>query len=90
MRRQAIRQINLRITEQLRRKIEAEAAERQISTNQLMTQLLKDGLDKPPEKFVDALAKALVKQLGAVAPPPGRVLPPDQRAAATRQERGRQ
>ena len=45
-RRNPIRQINLRITEQLRQQLEAVATERRISTNQLMRQLLEDGLNK--------------------------------------------
>jgi predicted HicB family RNase H-like nuclease len=44
-RREPIRQINLRVTETLRRKLETAALERQISTNQLMRLLLEDGLD---------------------------------------------
>jgi hypothetical protein len=43
-RREPIRQINLRITETLRRKLETAALERRISTNQLMRLLLEDGL----------------------------------------------
>jgi hypothetical protein len=70
-----IRQINLRITEQLRRKLEAAAAERQISTNQLMGQLLEEGLEDKAESFAQRVARAVVKQLGAVAPPPGQSAP---------------
>jgi HicB family len=44
-RRKPIRQINLRIAEQLRQKLEIAAKERGISTNQLMRQLLEDGLE---------------------------------------------
>jgi hypothetical protein len=44
-RREPIRQINLRLTETLRRKLETAALERQISTNQLMRLLLEDGLE---------------------------------------------
>ena len=44
-RRKPIRQINLRISEELRRKLEAAAQERRISTNELMRQLLEDGLE---------------------------------------------
>jgi hypothetical protein len=58
------RQINLRIDEELRRKLEATAKERQISTNQLMTQLLEDGLNKSPEKFAQSVAMAVVQELG--------------------------
>jgi len=50
MRRRKIRQINLRLTEPLRARLEAAAAERQISTNQLMRQLLEDGLDPKPKQ----------------------------------------
>jgi ribosome recycling factor len=45
-RRKPIRQINLRITEQLRQRLESAAQERRISTNELMRQLLEDGLEK--------------------------------------------
>ena len=45
MRRKPIRQINLRIDEALRRKLEATAKERGISANQLMRQLLEDGVE---------------------------------------------
>ena len=45
MRRKPIRQINLRIDEALRRKLEATAKVRGISANQLMRQLLEDGLE---------------------------------------------
>jgi hypothetical protein len=48
-----IRQINLRITEPLRRRLEIAAKERQISTNQLMGQLLETGLE---DKLEDKLA----------------------------------
>ena len=44
-RRKPIRQINLRITEQLRQRLESAAQERRISTNELMRQLLEDGLE---------------------------------------------
>ena len=44
-RRKPIRQINLRISEELRRKLEKAAQERRISTNELMRQLLEDGLE---------------------------------------------
>jgi hypothetical protein len=44
-RRKPIRQINLRITEQLRQRLESTAQERRISTNELMRQLLEDGLE---------------------------------------------
>jgi len=44
-RRKPIRQINLRITEQLRQRLETAAQERRISTNELMRQLLEDGLE---------------------------------------------
>ena len=45
MRRKPIRQINFRIDEALRRKLEATAKERGISANQLMRQLLEDSLE---------------------------------------------
>jgi hypothetical protein len=45
-RRKPIRQINLRITEQLRQRLGSAAQERRISTNELMRQLLEDGLEK--------------------------------------------
>src|SRR5262249_27504645 len=44
-RRKPIRQINLRITEQLRQRLESAAQERRISTSELMRQLLEDGLE---------------------------------------------
>jgi hypothetical protein len=44
-RREPIRQINLRTTETLRRKLETAAAERRISANELMRLLLEDGLE---------------------------------------------
>jgi len=40
-----------------------------------MNQLLEDGLDNKAENFAERVAKAVVKQLGAVAPPPGRSAP---------------
>ena len=45
MRRKPIRQINLRIDEALRRKLETAAKDRRISINQLMRQLLEDGVE---------------------------------------------
>ena len=63
MRRRKPRQINLRINEELRRKLESAAKERRISTNQLMRQLLEDGLENSPEKFARSVAKAVVLQL---------------------------
>ena len=44
-RRKPIRQINLRISEELRRKLETAAKDRRISINQLMRQLLEDGVE---------------------------------------------
>jgi hypothetical protein len=44
-RRKPIRQINLRINDELRRKLEAAAHDRRISINQLMRQLLEDGFE---------------------------------------------
>jgi hypothetical protein len=44
-RRKPIRQINLRISEALRSKLEAAAKERRVSTNELMRQLLEAGLE---------------------------------------------
>jgi hypothetical protein len=43
------RQINLRIGEALRRKLQAAAKERQISTNQLMRQTLEDATENQPQ-----------------------------------------
>ena len=45
MRRKPIRQINLRINDELRRKLETAAKDRRISINQLMRQLLEDGVE---------------------------------------------
>jgi hypothetical protein len=45
MRRKPIRQINLRINDELRRKLETTAKDRRISINQLMRQLLEDGVE---------------------------------------------
>jgi hypothetical protein len=58
------RQINLRLDEPLRRKLESAAKERQISTNQLMNELLAAGLEKSPEKFAESVAKAVVERMG--------------------------
>ena len=44
-RRKPIRQINLRISDELRRELEVAAQERRISINQLMRQLLEAGLE---------------------------------------------
>jgi ribosome recycling factor len=44
-RRKPIRQINLRINEELRRKLEGAAEERRISINELMRQLLEESLE---------------------------------------------
>jgi hypothetical protein len=49
-RRKPIRQINLRVTEQLRQRLESAAQERRISTNELMRQLLEDGLENEKAK----------------------------------------
>jgi hypothetical protein len=65
--RKPIRQINLRITEPLRRRLEAAAEEREISTNQLMGQLLEAGLENLENKdanLAETIAKAVAKQLG--------------------------
>jgi hypothetical protein len=78
-RRKPIRQINLRITEPLRRKLETAAAERGISTNQLMAQLLEAGLEENKDKTIaETIAKAVAKRLGfrkvPSRPPPPRTL----------------
>ena len=49
-RRKPIRQINLRISEELRRQLESAAEEQRISANELMRQLLEDGLKKKKAK----------------------------------------
>jgi predicted DNA-binding protein len=67
MRRRKIRQINLRLGEPLRRRLETAAAEREISTNQLMRELLEAGLDNLENKdanIAETIAKAVAKQLG--------------------------
>ena len=70
-RRKPIRQINLRITEQLRARLEAAAAGRGISTNQLMAQLLEAGLEKMKGKTIaDDIAEAVAKRLGWSKVPP--------------------
>jgi hypothetical protein len=53
------RQINLRIDEPLRRRLEAEAKERQISTNQLMNQLLADGLENKAKQSLEDRVRRL-------------------------------
>jgi hypothetical protein len=58
-----IRQINLRITESLRRRLEVAAAERQISTNQLMGQLLEAGLENKPNRLLDSYFADLKRDL---------------------------
>jgi|SRR6516165_787796 len=52
-RRRRPRQINLRLAEPLRHKLQAAAKERQISTNQLMRQLLEAGLENKPNPRLD-------------------------------------
>jgi hypothetical protein len=73
------RQINLRVDEPLRRKLEATAKERQISTNQLMNQLLETGLEelrspsRPMMKgktIAEDIAEAVAKRLGWSKVPP--------------------
>jgi hypothetical protein len=67
MRRRKVRQINLRINEEFRRKLETAAEERGISTNQLMRQLLEDGLENKAKQFENlarSVAKAVVQELG--------------------------
>jgi hypothetical protein len=49
-RRKPIRQINLRISEELRRQLESAAEEQRISANELMRQLLEDGLKNKKAK----------------------------------------
>jgi ribosome recycling factor len=49
-RRKPIRQINLRISEELRRQLESAAEEQRVSANELMRQLLEDGLKKKKAK----------------------------------------
>ena len=73
MRRHKPRQINLRISEGLRRKLEAAAKKRQISTNLLMRQLIEDGLDSKAgqSKFIESIVKGVVERLGLPAPPAG-------------------
>ena len=73
------RQINLRLDEPLRRKLEALAKERQVSTNQLMAQLLEAGLEENKDKTIaETIAKAVAKRLGfrkvPSRPPPPRTL----------------
>ena len=64
-RRRRPRQINLRLAEPLRHKLQATAKERQISTNQLMRQLLEEGLEANKDKTIaETIAKAVAKQLG--------------------------
>ena len=58
------RQINLRLAEPLRHRLVVAAKERQISTNQLMNELLAAGLEKSPEKFAESVAKAVVERMG--------------------------
>ena len=58
------RQINLRLDEPLRRKLEALAKERQVSTNQLMNQFIAEGIEKSREKFAEAVATAVVERMG--------------------------
>ena len=67
-----IRQINLRITEPLRRRLETAAEEQEISTNQLMGQLLEAGLENLENKdanVAETIAKAVAKQLGFLKVP---------------------
>ena len=74
-RRKPIRQINLRITEHLRKRLEATAAARGISTNQLMGQLLEAGLENKIKTFAEDIAKAVAKRLGFSKVPPWPPLP---------------
>jgi hypothetical protein len=67
-RRKPIRQINLRITEQLRARLEAAAAGRGISTNQLMAQLLEAGLENKNKTIADDIADAVAKRLFSKVP----------------------
>jgi hypothetical protein len=70
-RRKPIRQINLRITEALRSKLEAAAIERRVSTNELMRQLLEAGLEN--EKKIKQSLEERVRRLENLvqySPPP--------------------
>ena len=69
MRRRKPRQINLRINEELRRKLEAAAKERQISTNQLMRQLLEDGLENKAKQSLEVRVRRLEDLLQISKPP---------------------
>ena len=71
-RRKPIRQINLRITEQLRQRLESAAQERRISTNELMRQLLEDGLENEnkAKQSLEDRVRRLEDHLVQVSKPP--------------------
>ena len=67
-RREPIRQINLRTTETLRRKLETAAAERRISANELMRLLLEDGLENKAKQSLESRLRNLedrVQRMGS-------------------------
>jgi hypothetical protein len=69
-RRKPIRQINLRITEQLRQRLESAAQERRISVNELMRQLLEDGLEneKRTKESLEARVRGLERLVQRFGP----------------------
>jgi hypothetical protein len=62
-RRRRPRQINLRLTEPLRRKLQTTAKARGISTTQLMRQLLETGLENKPTPSLPSLIDDLKRDL---------------------------
>jgi uncharacterized protein (DUF1778 family) len=58
-RRKKIRQINLRITDDLRGRLQRAADERRVSINQLMRQLLEAGLENNAQLSLENVARRL-------------------------------